>query len=148
MKREAPPRDCAVCARPLTFHSGQGYIHIQDADLDHIPVPVEPGEVRTNYRCDFCNVELTGTWWDIPARDFETAFSTVDLVNMDGGEGWAACSECAPYVNVRDWRGLVRRVARSFPEPMPTESRVRLMETYRRLDEHICGPMTEVSTRP
>ena len=134
---------CAVCARKLNsraYDSGEVvYTHadFDEENLDHPPVPVDPGEVHTEYRCDFCNADRP--LYRLPANSFPVGMGAMS------GTDWAACALCAPYIEQNQWNALVRHVAASWEarhkEKMPEEVREALRATYRRLRKHITGAL-------
>ena len=150
---ESRARDCAVCGRPLD-HTGfkdetgkilsQAWVHLDQTltgDLDHIPVPVERGQIKTVYRCDFCNLD-TKRMWVIPASDFQMP----ELINTSIGD-WTACKACANYIIERDWPGLIQQVFTAPTSSVHDEPWARdwLLRSYTLLGEHMTGEPYEMT---
>lgn len=139
---EPDKRSCAVCARVLhaleTTDRGVTWIHsLQDQPEDHIPIPVEPHEVRTAYRCDFCDVDESV--YVVGARPFPVPGSAGTMSSSD----WSACAPCAALVEANQWSALARRVMASWEKrhglPMPEHSITALRAMYRALRKNLTG---------
>ena len=110
---DADDRTCAVCGRPLD-HVGtkdsngrvitEEWLHLHSDDQDHIPVPVKPDQVRTVYRCDFCDIDVKKAW-RVPTTDFLMPHGGTSVGD------WSACAACARFVTAENWGGLVQHVA-------------------------------------
>lgn len=142
-------RICAVCGHTLDYYGwddgspGLGWDHTPyDKTLgnaDHPAIPVLPGEVPDEGRCDFC---LTGhPTYVVPAEDFQ-----VDPGHMSHGD-WAACPECGILVQAKQWNTLVYRVwsLSPFRDEMP---KAMLMfgfkKLYADLEKHITGELIPI----
>lgn len=129
-------RDCGVCGRPLDRYLSpageETWLHFNTASQDHLAVPVRRGDVRTVYRCDFCNVD-TPVPWSVPAESFTHGPST-------SVGAWCACTSCAEYVARLDWRGLASRVLRGdrFGKDK-ADVRRYLLGLYADLQRHMTG---------
>ena len=145
MSFEPGDRVCAVCARVLdrVERAGDtvGWQHTAaDLPADHPAVPVEPGEVHTALRCDFCLAEHPG--WEIPARAFD--YAGAPDAGSDGD--WSACDICAELVRRHRWTALRQRAVAAFvqrhPLPVADTGPVgrALGRLYRQLRENMLGP--------
>lgn len=144
---EPEKRACAVCARvlhALETERGVTWIHsLQDQPEDHMPVPVEQHEVRTAYRCDFCDVDASV--WVVEAKPFPIPSAPGTM----SGENWSACDACKRLIEISQWSALARRVIASWEtrhgEPMPENAITAMRAMYRALRKHMTGtirPMT------
>lgn len=142
---KAPHMDCAVCARPLTFVEPTNiYVHSVSRDHDHVAVPVPPGTVQTKYRCDFCSVDIALEHaWTVPVQ--ANAFNIPGYTFSDDG-WWCACPGCVPYVQKRDWKGLVRRVTRvGIIDTKPAIVRINMLRMFKNVGANMTGdPYPEI----
>jgi hypothetical protein len=147
---EPEKRSCAVCARVLhaleTTDRGVTWIHsLQDQPEDHIPIPVEPHEVRTAYRCDFCAVDESV--YVVGARPFPMPGTPNTMSSTD----WSACAPCAALVEANQWSALARRVMASWEArqglPMPEHAITAIRAMYRALRKNLTGTI-EPLNRP
>lgn len=131
-------RACAVCARMLDYFQAtdggeSGWQHgFVDSPADHLAVPVEPGQIHTRGRCDFCSAE--SPTWMIPARDFHA----VGASYSDGG--WGACEACKTLVDGDRWNTLIARVMTACD--LPPDAVTHLRRLYRALRANITGAPT------
>lgn len=144
---------CAVCARVLSLLENpdgtQQWVHgIQDAD--HVPVPVNQGEVQTQYRCDFCNMDESV--WVLPVAPFPLPFarSLREVMDAEGlpqhmsGSDWAACATCGRYIELNQWSAVLRRSVVQWERThgkMPPEVRTQLSSLHRAVRKHTTGPL-------
>ena len=127
-------RLCAVCGRPLDGVLGK-YVHLQEGDGDHVPVPVRVGELPyAVIRCDFCNEDVTDGGWVLPATDFPMSVLESSLGN------WAVCGGCLSDVRRRRWSTLASRAVgvQRFKADAPAV-RKEMLRIYRLLEVHITG---------
>lgn len=144
--KEPEKRTCAVCARVLDAYEIDGEVTwghtLAGADDDHPAVPVEPDEVQTKYRCDFCNEDEPK--WVVPVRPFPVP----DQPGVMSGENWSACEGCGHLIELNQWTALLRRVAESWERrhglPMLPEVKTGLSSVYRVLRKNITGSMRPV----
>lgn len=147
MTAEFDPRHrvCAVCARVMEYvtpDDGEPYWRhglgtVADGLDDHLPVPVTPGEIRTEWKCDFCYLpEVT---YGVPVADFSLA--GFDRAGSIGD--WSACTACADLITRNDWNGVIRRVAESWEErcgePLAPSTEAKLRAVYRQLRKNMIG---------
>lgn len=132
-------RACAVCARILQVtRDGLAYLHV--GEEEHIPVPVDPREIYTSWRCDFCNApEPTHL---LPAKSFEYG----NLPGQGSVGHWLACARHAPFIVRGDWDGLLDDLRVVWPEhndgdPLSARHQAHLAAIYRALQEAIIGPL-------
>jgi len=103
---------CATCRRSLTRRRTIStdvtvFEHNRLDPDDHQPVPVPLIEFDSVHaHCDFCSAE--GPQWAYKLVSIQSG-------NMNLGEWWCACERCAVQVDARNLRGLIARVARSYP---------------------------------
>lgn len=139
------PLICAVCDHVLDMRADDDGFHyqhtLQDLPADHDPVPIEQPAGWTGGRCDFCNDARPE--WVLPSRTFETPIETA----TSGGD-WAACNECARFIERDQWNALIRRCVDAFmrrhPEHGPetaTSVETRLKQLYRKLRKNISGSL-------
>lgn len=148
---EPEKRSCAVCARILNpIVTPGGEVHWEHAEMDwadHPAVPVEPGEVHTRQRCDFCSSD--DPEWVIPTRTFDSGSFPMPtgLVDTASGENFAACEACRNLVETNQWNGLVRRVAKAMGDKHGFDPQdeagqavlAGLKDFYRKLRKNITG---------
>ncbi len=141
---------CAVCGRVLDrWTDGDGnnerWEHsTQDLkQFDHPAVPVGKHEIKPNYRCDFCNLDVSTH--TVPASSF-TVMITPEQHSVSEGN-WSACPTCVELVCSGSWDELVERALTTSPamRGMANSSetkavlRVYLGLMYGVLCEHMLG---------
>jgi len=150
---EPENRSCAICARVLhaiQLHGETHWVHADEENVDHPAIPVEPDEIETEYRCDFCF--KANPPWVLPTKPFEAdpqVFPGVGLVDSMSGSNFATCDECARLIREGRWNSVVRRVIRSVEErhglkftgEMGVEIRVQLHEFYNRVRQNVTGDL-------
>lgn len=143
-------RICAVCGHTLDYHGwddgsvGLGWDHTQfDKDIgeaDHPAIPVLPGEVPEQPRCDFCLIGQP--MFVVPVEKFRIARRHISP------DDWAACPECAVLVRDRKWEPLIERVCWLSPHRgILPESMLRdgFTVLYRTLEQHIIGDVYPIN---
>ena len=139
------PMYCNVCrmaVNRLTTGTTVGYVHVHQGPeaMGHDPVPVPLSTLENPImKCDFCS-SLEPVWAYTAADQVTDArevvsrtYSALDfrdrhegarvrsvktapgLTNI-WGETWAACEECAAFIEARNVLGLVGRVTDSMPK--------------------------------
>lgn len=139
--------------------------HGGDPARDHPPAPTPSAETPVVHQiCDFCSD--TGVRWIyhtkteisiITAQPTYTGNQERHRINRhyehvtpeEGtpidqrhdvfSTGWAACDDCADYVEVRDVEGLITRLRRHQPDIFATRSRTILRRLYQPLFRSIRG---------
>jgi len=104
------------------------YVHNPLDPDDHRPEPVPLIEFETVHaHCDFCSAE--GPQW---------AYRLVSIQkdNMNLGEWWCACDRCAVQLDARNLRGLIARVARTYPTRQRSEVFRLVLPVYTALLRH------------
>lgn len=117
-----PSKICGHCRAPLETRIDQetgavSYAHGAISCGNLTPIDPDGGEVVEH--CDFCLAP--GPEWSFPARpvhDPNVLFTKNEDGSLTKGEQpdqyispdeWAACNDCKPLVEERDWRGLWSR---------------------------------------
>jgi hypothetical protein len=147
-EKEPEQRACAVCARILHKAEIEGETHWVHQDLgmgeesDHPAVPVDPGEVHTQHRCDFCNDD--NPTWILPVKPFDiTDFQDTMGMDLNTGGNYLACEPCAKLIDKNQWTALQMRVTQSWRErhgaDVPDEAQTSLGRYYRKIRKNITG---------
>lgn len=147
---------CATCGRKLEEWIDDnneliGYGHYaRDWRDDHVSVPIKAGTLPVRIFCDFCRDETPlAECWTLPAKSFDTNTEWSSVGD------WCACELCAQQIQLGSWEGLTNRavngsirnnsdIARlSKPQKYAIKKIMRedLVDLYRRLREHITGPL-------
>lgn len=133
--------------------------HGSDPDRDHPPAPIPRTENLVVHQiCDFCadtsvrwiyhtetemsHILATPTFtgkdhrhrlnkdWDhVTAEQAAAIDHRLDVFST----GWAACHDCADYLELRDMEGLITRLRRHKPDPFAQLARNVLRRIYRPL---------------
>lgn len=154
-KPTSPVRACAVCAHVLDHYvvwsgdeiAAERWQHTpQDEPADHLPVPVDPGEIHTEPSCDFCMGGEPPSW-TLPAKSFIYRLQRAGHAG-DGSRGdWAVCTSCAGFIEHDDWRGLLHRALRLWAQRdgMPPEQRPAVAafvwDRWTQLRDNVTGPL-------
>jgi hypothetical protein len=149
-----PPKICKVCKRPLEFHIEKGtgetswHHHNQDMLGGHKPIPVDAGESEVKGRCDFCNEEVTGDRWELPANDFVAGVNPLNGKMQGYAGAWSACAVCAQLVERNAWNRLLERVQETWEAdhgiPAPEDKKTGWRVLYRLLRKNISGSLRKV----
>jgi hypothetical protein len=149
--RNANMMACAVCKMVLTrrIEEKTGYTEFfhgpEEADgrnrANHVAVPLPLNQVPDyNARCDFCLADHA--MWTLPVETYALPDGTGDKNIGD----WAACDQCAEWLQEDNWEALAKHAWRGFyvrNGPISTLEAFRLM--YANLRPHILGPVYRVN---
>jgi hypothetical protein len=139
-------RVCAVCGRVADQNEEGGYLHIADllsGEADHPVVPVLPGEVHTNGKCDFCYGD--NPTFIVPVRTFEfdgvprIELPEVTIKGMGSIGDWAACEPCAKLIERNAWSALLRRLQENDPRAAIPEVATSTRRRWRKVRANITG---------
>lgn len=108
---------CAVCKLVLTRDLYAGWSHGVGTESDHEPVPVPPDSVETVGFCDFCHALHPSRELRLPDGvkvELRSPDGTLAWGAMDTGR-WAACEQCAFFIDAGRLKDLIRRAAVRIP---------------------------------
>lgn len=145
---------CAVCGRVLNAFTRNGEviewqhpgdILYADGGEDHAPVPVREADIDVEHqlveKCDFCHADNPP--WVLPVEDFEVV--VLGDVQHNSRSDWSCCDDCAELIRKGYWDRLTQRVIKSFKDrhggAAPPEVQILIRSLYRRLSEHVLGPV-------
>lgn len=139
-------RVCAVCGHTLDYYGwddgspGLGWDHNtydqNETVIDHIAVPVSPGDVPGVPRCDFCLIGQVA--YTVPVESFVVAPGHGSLGD------WAACAECGTLIKANKWNLLVHRAWELSPHRnrLPKDMLIgSISMLYANLRTHITGEL-------